>query len=129
MKFKRRMEKAVYFSQINSISFLNILLLFFSFLMLGTGFAIVPGLNVKLPDVVTSKELNKVIVVRISEDNTIYVHGKPALIKDIAIFLNKDKYDTVLVKADKNSNVGILTQVWQACKTAGIGRISFVTNQ
>ncbi|MFA5338270.1 MAG: biopolymer transporter ExbD [Candidatus Omnitrophota bacterium] len=129
MKFKRRLSKATYFSQINTISFLNILLLFFSFLMLGTGFAIVPGLNVKLPDVVTSKEFSKIIDIRISEDDTIYLQGNPAFIKDVTAFLKKNKYETVFIKADKNSNVGVLTQVWQACKEAGIERISFVTNQ
>jgi len=129
VKFKRRLGKTSYFNQVNNISFLNILLLFFAFLMLGTGFAIVPGLNVKLPNVVTSKELSKMIDVRISDDDTIYIQGKPAFIKDVAIFLKKNKYDTVFIKADKNSNVGVLTEVWQACKEAGIGRISFVTNQ
>ncbi|MCK9573178.1 MAG: biopolymer transporter ExbD [Candidatus Omnitrophica bacterium] len=128
MRFKRRLGRAIYFNQINTISFLNVLLLFFSFLMLGTGFAVVPGLNVKLPDMVTSKEFVKIVDIRISEDDTIYLQGNPAFIKDVATFLKKNKYETVFIKADKNSNVGVLTEVWQACKDAGIGKISFVTN-
>ena len=128
MRFKRRLGRTIYFNQINTISFLNVLLLFFSFLMLGTGFAVVPGLNVKLPDLVTSKEFVKIVDIRISEDGTIYLQGNPAFIKDVATFLKKNKYETVFIKADKNSNVGVLTEVWQACKDAGIEKISFVTN-
>jgi len=127
VKFKRRLKKNSYFSQINNISFLNILLLFFAFLMLSTGFAVVPGLNVKLPDVITSKELSKILNVRISSDSTLYLEGKPVFIKDVAMLLKKNSYDSVFIKADSAANVGILTEVWQASKDAGIEKISFVT--
>ncbi|MDD4955230.1 MAG: biopolymer transporter ExbD [Candidatus Omnitrophica bacterium] len=127
MRFKRRLEKTNFFNQANSIAFLNILLLFFAFLMLSTGFAVVPGLNVKLPDVVTSSELNKILIVRISADGTLYVQNKPVFTKDIAGLLKESKYDSVFIKADDSANIGILTEVWQAAKDAGIQKVSFVT--
>jgi biopolymer transport protein ExbD len=129
VKFKRRLSIPNYFSQANSIAFLNILLLFFAFLMLSTGFAVVPGMNVKLPDLVTSKELSKILAVKISADGALYVQGKPVFINDIVTLLKTNKYDTVFIKADNNSNVGVLTEVWQASKDAGIQKISFVTTQ
>ena len=129
VKFKRRFGNFPCFSQTNSIAFLNILLLFFAFLMLSTGFAVVPGMNVKLPDVLTSKELSKILNVRISADGTLYVQGNPVFIKDIVMLLKKNKYDSVFIKADNNSNVGVLTEVWQVSKDAGMQRISFVTTE
>jgi biopolymer transport protein ExbD len=97
--------------------------------MLSTGFAVVPGVNVKLPDVITSKELSRIFDIRISAENALYVQGKPVIIDDISASLKKNKYDSVFIRADKNSNVSILTEVWQACKAAGIEKISFVTAQ
>jgi len=129
VKFKRRLSIPSCFSQANSIAFLNILLLFFAFLMLSTGFAIVPGMNVKLPDLVTSKELNKILAISVSADGALYIQGKPVFINDIATLLKTNKYDTVFIKADNNSNVGVLTEVWQVSKDAGIQKISFVTTQ
>jgi len=129
VKFKRRLTSPHGFSQTNSIAFLNILLLFLAFLMLSTGFAVVPGMNVKLPDVVTSKELSRILDIRISADSTLYMQGKPVFIKDVVMLLKKNKYDSVFIKADKNSNVGILTEVWQASKDAGIEKISFFTTK
>ena len=129
MKFKRRLGSFNCFSQTNSIAFLNILLLFLAFIMLSTGFAVVPGVNVKLPDVLTSKELSKILNVTISADGTLSVQGKPVFAKDIVMLLKQNKYDSVFIKADNNSNVGILTEVWQSAKDAGIQKISFVTTQ
>ncbi len=129
MKFKRRLPNGSTFSQVAIIAFLNILFLFFGFLMLSTGFAVVPGVNVKLPDVITSKELSRIFDIRISAENALYVQGKPVIIDDISASLKKNKYDSVFIRADKNSNVSILTEVWQACKAAGIEKISFVTAQ
>lgn len=129
MKFKRRLPGGGTFGQVGIIAFLNILLLLFGFLMLSTGFAVVPGVNVKLPDVITSKELSRILDVRISADNALYVQGKPVIIDDISVFIKKNKYDSVFIRADKNSNVSVLTEIWQVCKAAGIEKISFVTAQ
>lgn len=97
--------------------------------MLSTGFAVVPGMNVKLPDVVTSRELNKILDIRIAGDGALYVQGKPVFIKDVVELLKGNKYDSVFIKADNTSNVGALTEVWQAAKEAGIEKISFVTTR
>ena len=57
------------------------------------------------------------------------VQGKPVIIDDISVFIKKNKYDSVFIRADKNSNVSVLTEIWQVCKAAGIEKISFVTAQ
>lgn len=129
MKFKRRLKQGSYLSEISSVSFLNVLLLFFAFLMLGSGFTIVPGVNVKLPDVITAKELRFAFYITISKEGGFYVRNKPAGIEEIKAFLKKNTYDSVFIKADKDSRVDALTKIWEICKEAGIEKISFVTTQ
>lgn len=129
MKFRKVLIKEPCMGQVTVISFLNILLIFFAFLMLGAGFTVVPGVNVKLPDVITADELRSALDIVISKEDSLYIQNKPVSISDVRMFLKKDKYDSVFIKADKDSTVSILTAIWEECKDAGIAKISFATTQ
>lgn len=128
MRFRKLLHKELNLSQAMFVSFVNIIFLFFAFLMLTLGFNVSAGLSVKFPHVITNNEFSDAALsLIVSGDNAIYVQDKQVDLKVLRDFLTGYKYTSILIKADKKASLETITGIWNVCKDAGIERISIVT--
>ncbi len=128
MRFKKLLRKEPDLSQAMTISFLNIIFLFFAFLIFTVGLNIAAGLNIKFPHVLTGKEFSaSTLNIIVSQNNTIYVQDKQVDLNILRSFLMGYKYNSILIKADKRTSLEAITGIWNVCKEVGIEKISIVT--
>jgi biopolymer transport protein ExbD len=129
MKFKRRLRiEEGGLSQFDIAPFINITFLIIIFFMLTFNLMTIPGMNVNLPNVLSSQDLNpQVLMIAISDKDVIYIQDKSMIIKDLETFIKKEKYNSVFIKSDKNVKIGVVAQIWGICKKLGIERIGIAT--
>ncbi|MFA5272093.1 MAG: biopolymer transporter ExbD [Candidatus Omnitrophota bacterium] len=128
MRFRKLLLKESNLSQTSIIAFLNIIFLFFAFLILSSGLNVTSGLNVKFPRVLTNNEFDaSTLDLVVSGGNTIYIQDKQVELNVLKSFLSGYKYTSILIKADKKASLEVITGIWNVCKDVGIEKIGIVT--
>jgi len=128
VRFKKLLLKEPDLTRATMVSFLNIIFLFFAFLVLSSTFNVTAGLNVKFPHVLSSNELStSTLNLVVSGDNIIYIQDKQVGLNILKGFLRGYKYTSILIKADKKASLEVITGIWNVCKDVGIEKISIVT--
>ena len=121
MEFESRKKVSLLLNITPLIDVVFLLLIFF---MLSSHFVIQPGIKITLPHAKTSKlQAEKDITIFISADNVLYLNDKYATIDTLFPMLQdalkiRDK-NSVIIKADKNINLGLAVQVLDIAKDAG----------
>ena len=128
MRFKRRLSSETCLTPIDVMPLLNFVLLLLIFFMLISTFFAVPGMHVVLPSLITGADLNqKTIALIVSEDGVIYINDKPYDVSGLDTFIKRGKFEYVLIKANRNVGMGVVTKIWELCKRLGIEKINIVT--
>ena len=73
----------------------------------------------------------KFFTITITASNLIMASDKPIESEKLTehlLSLNK-KYDTILIRGDSKSNLGMILKVWDACKKAGLENIKIAVNK
>ena len=128
MRFKKSVRVEAGLHQIDIAPLIDCIFLLLIFFMLTSNFIIVPGINVKLPKVSTSEEVDtRVLTIAISSEDIIYLEGKPCTIKEVEDYIRKRRQDSIFIKADRDATVGVVVRIWDLCKRFGIEKIGIAT--
>ena len=106
-----------------------LLLIFF---MLSSSFVKPAGIIVNLPKTATAEVLREEkFVIVITSDNIIRLEEEVVTIDDLKEVLaqRKQKIDSLLIKADEESSLGKIIEVWDMCRELGIEKLNIATLQ
>ena len=113
------------------IDMIFILLIFF---LVTTSFVKESGVEVKRPIASTAESKEKTnMIVAVTQDGQIYVEGRAIDIRSVRSFMERFMYETpggtVVIAADAESQTGIVIQVLDACRLAGVKEVSVAARQ
>ncbi|MGB2630514.1 MAG: biopolymer transporter ExbD [Candidatus Omnitrophota bacterium] len=130
MKFKRKvfLEKG----NLDIAPLIDVVFLLLIFFMLTSSFIFQPGIRVNLPKAVTSEILHKeLLIVVVTGENEVFINERPVsrdeLISRITLAAKGDR--SLLIKADKDADLGKVIEIWDICRQQDIKRISIATTQ
>ena len=117
---------------LNITPLIDVVLLLLIFFMISTTFVIQPGINVNLPETVTSeKRSGEEIVVVITKDNTVYLNEKKIdknyILEKFKTEQDKNPNVLLIIKADKEVAHGHVVEIMDLAKQAGILRQAIAT--
>ncbi len=125
MRFR---EKRIAKSIINLTPMVDMLFLILLFFLVTSSFIEQPNIKLELPSTkyaATSKIEERVLT--ISQDGDIFFENKPVERKDLVPVLknafSKQDDKTLIMRADKNVSYGVIIEVMDAAKGAGLKRI------
>ncbi|MFH1878125.1 MAG: biopolymer transporter ExbD [Candidatus Omnitrophota bacterium] len=130
MKLKRKVfiEKG----RLDIAPLIDVVFLLLIFFMLTSSFIFQPGIRVNLPKAVTSEVLHReLLVVTITEKNEVFIGERPVdsdeLLSRIAVASRDGQ--SLLIKADKDSDLGKVIEIWDKCRQLDIKQINIATTQ
>jgi biopolymer transport protein ExbD len=134
MRFRKHLELEHGGKEINITPLVDMVFLLLIFFMLTSSFVVMPGIKINLPKAVTSEVIKeKNIVITINSENVIYLDEKPITPSELSNFLGDSvsakQEKPLLIKADKNTRLGTVVQVWDICRKVGISQINIATLQ
>ncbi|MBU0634520.1 MAG: biopolymer transporter ExbD [Candidatus Omnitrophica bacterium] len=134
MRFRRHLELEKGQKEINITPLVDMVFLLLIFFMLTSSFIIMPGIKINLPKAVTSEAIReKNIIITINNENAIYLNEKPIttteLTQHLAEVVKSKKEKPLLIKADKDAQLGIVVKIWDICRKVGITQINIATLQ
>lgn len=130
MRFKRKifLEKG----RLDIAPLIDVVFLLLIFFMLTSSFVFQPGIRVNLPKAVTSEVLHKeLLVVAISGENEVFINERPVSYDELVSRITVAARDEqpLLIKADKESNLGKAIEVWDICRQMEVRQINIATTQ
>jgi len=134
MRFKRHLELERGQKEINITPLVDMVFLLLIFFMLTSSFIVLPGIKINLPKAVTSQAIKeKNIIITINNENIIYLDKKPITPQELTNYLTQiiesKQEKPLLIKADKNTQLGTVVTVWDICRDVGITQINIATLQ
>ncbi|MFH1459293.1 MAG: biopolymer transporter ExbD [Candidatus Omnitrophota bacterium] len=134
MRFRKHLEIEKGQKEINITPLVDMVFLLLIFFMLTSSFIVLPGIKINLPKAVTSEVIkDKNIIVTLSRDNIIYLNEKPITAEELTSYLKEivdsQKQRPLLIKADKDTQLGSVVRVWDICRKVGISQINIATLQ
>lgn len=128
MKFRKSARLEAGLRQIDIAPLIDCVFLLLLFFMLTSSFVVIPGINVKLPKMLTSEEIDsRSLTVVISSEDIIYLEGEPKTMEDVDAFIKKGKFKSIFIKADRDASLGVVVKIWDVCKRFGIEKIGIAT--
>ena len=130
MKFKRKVFLET--GRLDIAPLIDVVFLLLIFFMLTSSFIFQPGIRVNLPKAVTSEILQKeLLVVVITEDNEIFISERPITRDELVsrITLAARDGQSLLIKVDKQADLGKVIEIWDICRQFDVKRISIATTQ
>ena len=134
MRFRKHLELEKGQKEINITPLVDMVFLLLIFFMLTSSFIILPGIKINLPESVTAEVIKeKNLIITINSDNIIYLNDKPVTPSELTNFLQdtvkSGKQKPLLIKADKNTQLGIVVRIWDICRNVGVSQINIATTQ
>jgi biopolymer transport protein ExbD len=130
MKFKRKVFLET--GRLDIAPLIDVVFLLLIFFMLTSSFIFQPGIRVNLPKAVTSEILQKeLLVVVITESNEIFISERPITRDELVsrVTLAARDGQSLLIKADKQADLGKVIEIWDICRQFDVKRISIATTQ
>ncbi|PLX96580.1 MAG: biopolymer transporter ExbD [Desulfuromonas sp.] len=123
---RRQRRKPAELNMSPLIDMIFILLIFF---VVTTSFVREAGVDVQRPIAQTAETKDSTnIVLAITADNLVVVEGKPVDVRSVQSymerFLMQNPNGSVVLAADRNSRSGLVIQVLDACRLAGVKNLS-----
>lgn len=115
--------------QLNIAPLIDMIFILLIFFLVTTSFVRESGVDVRRPVAKTAQKKEKTnMVIGITAENMIYIEGKPidkrAVRSYMERFLMQNPNGSVVIAADEESKSGIVIQVLDSCRLAGIKKIS-----
>lgn len=132
MRFRKHLELERGQKEINITPLVDMVFLLLLFFILTSSYVVVPGIKINLPKAVTSEAIKeKNIIVTINNKNVIYLNEKPTAPEELTQYLEemvKAKNEKpLLIKADKDAQLGTVVKIWDICRKVGIQQINIAT--
>lgn len=110
------------------IDMIFILLIFF---MVTSSFVRESGVEIERPVAATGSEQTPSIVIGIDASNRVWIDGQTVDIRNVASWMENIKADNadtaVVIASDRMARSGLLIEVLDACRSAGIANVSVAT--
>ncbi|HIJ60420.1 MAG TPA: biopolymer transporter ExbD [Nitrospirae bacterium] len=131
MEFERKRHNHTHMNIAPLVDVVFLLLLFF---MLTSQLIQEPAIKLKLPESKTAEsQKDEIKTILITKDGTIYFMDEKIDIKKLQSFiknsLKDSEKDFVRIKADKDSNIGVLVAVIDEVRLAGVKNYSIATER
>jgi len=128
MKFKKSVSLETGLRQIDIAPLIDCIFLLLIFFMLTSNFVVIPGVNVKLPKVLTPEKVESLsLTITVSSEDIIYYGDKPYTIDETEELIKGGKYSSIFIKADRDASLGAVVRIWDSCKKFGIEKIGIAT--
>lgn len=128
MSRRSRREENVDLNMTPLIDMVFILLIFF---MATANFVRESGVDVERPIAQTSESKNPSVIVSIDHNNVVWVDNKTLDVRAVrswmAHFLSEAPEGAVIIAADSKSSTGVMIQVLDGCREAGVKNVSVAT--
>ena len=130
MRFRRRTK--LLGGLTNTTPLVDVVFNLLLFFMLSSSFIVHPGIKIKLPEVSTKEtERETQLNVTITKENQVFLNERRVNLKTlpqaIADFVSTGKEEILFIKADADVRHGLVVQVMDIAKSAGIGRLAIAT--
>jgi len=129
MRFKQnlRIEACV----IDMVPFVNCVFLLLMFFLLTSNFLFQSGIKISLPKAVTSEVVREnTIVITMTSDNRFYLNQMPVTLLELKNKLESAaSEEPILIKADRDTALGKIVNIWDFCRGLGIRQVNIATNQ
>jgi len=125
MQFKEKKSKR---SSINVTSLIDVMFILLIFFMVSSSFVEQPGMKLELPTI-KSKEVARVdnLVLFVSKDDVIYLNDKQVSMENLAAEITAAipniKEKTLVLKADRETEHGVIVQIMDIAKRNGLKKI------
>lgn len=131
MRFKRRLNQRFNIEMTPIIDCVFLLLIFF---MVTSSIIKDPGIQVKMPSAKSSEaQPDKDLIITIREDNALFLNEKQVakenLYKTLRELNKQKKRDFLILRGDEKINYGVLIEVMDIARLAGIANVSLATRR
>lgn len=130
MKFRRQVEFER--GQLDIAPLIDVVFLLLIFFMLTSSYVSQPGIKINLPRAVTSEVVQEEnLVITIGAEGLIYLNQHLISLKQLKVNLEKAAKENrpLLIKADRETSLGKVVQIWDLSREAGLGQINIATDQ
>ena len=129
MKFKQNLHLEA--CVIDMVPFVNCVLLLLMFFLLTSNFLFQSGIKINLPKAVTSEVIREnTIVITMTSDNRFYLNQMPVTLLELKNKLESAaSEESILIKADRDTALGKIVNIWDFCRGLGIRQVNIATNQ
>jgi len=126
---RRRRARQEEESEVNLTPMLDVVFIMLIFFIVTASFVKESGIEVSRPQAATAEKKERAnILVAISEDGEIWIDGRPvdvrALPANIERLHAENPQGSVVIQADEDSKNGLLVQVMDAARQAGVYNVS-----
>jgi len=125
MQFKEKKKKSL---GINITSLIDVMFILLIFFMVSSSFIEQPGMKLELPTI-KSQEVARIenLVMYVSKDGDILIGEKPVSMDSLSIEVEKlipeIKEKTLILKADKATEHGLIIKIMDIAKRSGLKKI------
>ncbi len=129
MSRRRRMEDEEEESEINLTPMLDVVFIMLIFFIVTASFVKEAGIEITRPPAATAERQERGnIIVAISADNELWIDRRQvdprAMRANIERLFAENPQGSVVIQADKNSKNGLLVQVMDAARLAGVSNVA-----
>ncbi len=126
---KRRRDSGEEESEVNLTPMLDVVFIMLIFFIVTASFVKESGLDVNRPDAATAERKERGnILVAISDNDQIWIDRRQVDVRAVRAHIERmhaeNPQGSVVIQADKNSKNGLLVQVMDAARLAGVANVS-----
>jgi len=116
-------------TELNMTPLIDMVFILLIFFLVTTSFVKEAGVEVSRPVAKTATTKEKTnLIIAVTADGVIYIEGRPIDVRSVRSrmerFLAEIPEGTVVIAADRDSRTGLVIQVLDACRLAGVKNIS-----
>lgn len=112
---------------------LDVVFIMLIFFIVTASFVKEPGVEVNRPDATMSTAVKTPIMIAVTNEDKVWINKNETDIRQVKTqvlaLLSETPKGTIVIQADKESNIKTLTEVAQAAREAGAGRITISTGE
>lgn len=112
---------------------LDVVFIMLIFFIVTASFVKEPGIDIDRPDATTSKSIKTPILIAVNSEDEVWINKNEVDIRQVKgqvqVLLSDTPKGTIVIQADKSSNIKTLTDVALAAREAGAGEISIATGE
>lgn len=121
-------------TELNMAPLIDMVFLLLIFFLVTTSFVREAGVEVKRPKAQTASSKEKAdMIIGVTENGQVFIEGKTIDVRSVRArmerFLSEAPDGSVVIVADQQSATGVVVQVLDACRLAGVGEISLAAEK
>ncbi len=121
-------------TEINMAPLIDMIFILLIFFIVTTSFVKESGVEVRRPTAQSAETQEKTnLIVGVTQEGTVYIEGQSVDVRAVRArmerFLAEMPDGSVVISADKESHTGVVVQVLDACRLAGVRNISIAARK